>query len=469
MDCARRARSTWRLICAAPASLAALSACTLVACAGHSPSARASLLPLEAPTSIQVPASSVRHRALPAVNINVDDGISPDEAALLAVAGNLELRAYRSQLAVSRAQIIEAGILPNPVFSGALELPMAGATEGTSAGYSGGIEWELTALAGRSARRGAAAENQRAVELDIAWQEWQVAAQARATVYDIVALGEALGVAREAESLATQDAERLAEARKTELVTVLDLASARTAAAEAHVRSVDLQNELVSYHLLLVSLLGLAPEAQVRISSETVMPDQLQVPSFEELRAGLRERRIDLLALESGYKSQSLAYRAAVRARIPRMSIGLVEARDTADLITTGLALSIDLPVFDRHQGEIAAQDAGREQLLAEYQARVYQAESDIAALLAELRWIDESEQALQVQEPEQSQLVELLHQGLLSGVVDASDYYSAWTRLYELRLELIAKGQARMHARIKLQSASGVYEFPVAAQGDRE
>ena len=72
----------------------------------------------------------------------------------------------------------------------------------------------------------------------------------------------------------------------------------------------------------------------------------------------MEERRLDLLALKMGYQSQEERLRAAVLAQVPKINIGFAHASDTTHVITTGFAVTIDLPIFDRNQGHIAIETA---------------------------------------------------------------------------------------------------------------
>jgi|GEM_PF-5916531 len=47
--------------------------------------------------------------------MNIDDGLSPDEAAILAVLANPGLKAVRNGNMVAHAQLIQAKLLPNIV------------------------------------------------------------------------------------------------------------------------------------------------------------------------------------------------------------------------------------------------------------------------------------------------------------------------------------------------------------------
>ena len=50
-----------------------------------------------------------------------------------------------------------------------------------------------------------------------------------------------------------------------------------------------------------------------------------------------------------------------------RLSVGSTSLRNPTDVRTQSLAITISLPIFDRNQGNIAIEDATREQLRQEY------------------------------------------------------------------------------------------------------
>src|SRR5665648_461618 len=149
--------------------------------------------------SISLQASQIHHPLLRPVNFDMRDGLSPDEAAILAVIANPQLRALRDQKGLAQAQLIQAGILPNPQFSYSLDLPMAGATQGTVKAYGLGLSWDIVSLLTRGAKMAAAQNQAQAVDLEVAWQEWQVAQAARLQVYRLAFLDRQLAVARDEE------------------------------------------------------------------------------------------------------------------------------------------------------------------------------------------------------------------------------------------------------------------------------
>lgn len=105
------------------------------------------------------------------IEINGLDGLSPDEAALLAVLVNPSLRLERDQRGIARAQLLQARLLPNPQRSYALETPVEGSTTGATNAFGFGLTWEVTALISRSARNDAATENCNGMDLSITWSQ----------------------------------------------------------------------------------------------------------------------------------------------------------------------------------------------------------------------------------------------------------------------------------------------------------
>src|SRR4051794_37698012 len=133
----------------------------------------------------------------PDVRVDLADGLSPDEAAMIAVAVHPTLRAERNRVGVSSAQLLQAGILPNPQLSANVDPVVGGNTTDTVTGYGVGLSWEVTALIARDARVAAASAGAASVRLDVAWKEWQAAQAARLAVFDLAALEEQAALADE--------------------------------------------------------------------------------------------------------------------------------------------------------------------------------------------------------------------------------------------------------------------------------
>ncbi|MCB1693414.1 MAG: TolC family protein, partial [Pseudomonadales bacterium] len=129
-------------------------------------------------------------------------------------------------------------------------------------------------------------------------------------------------------------------------------------------------------------LLGLAPYAQVEITPPG-LPEPVPADSATTKLSDIAERRPDLMALKAGYVEQEARVRAAVLNQVPSIGLSLNRSRDTSDVRTNGLGVSLTLPFLNGSRGDIAIERASREQLRAEYVARLSHAGSDIDKLLS--------------------------------------------------------------------------------------
>jgi len=149
-------------------------------------------------TTLRISISRFQNNPPEPLAIDLRRGIGPDEAAAIALYSNPALRAIRDRRGLAAAQLVQAGILPNPVVSYSRDYVTGGNTAGTTTGYNFSAGWELSSLIPFLPKQTAARRNFRSVDLDVAWQEWQVAVNAGTAVYRVVALEAQTGQAQEA-------------------------------------------------------------------------------------------------------------------------------------------------------------------------------------------------------------------------------------------------------------------------------
>src|SRR6184192_3426699 len=122
-------------------------------------------------TMLRIPASRFQNQSAEQLPIDLRRGIGPDDAATIALYSNPALRAIRNRRGLAAAQLIQAGILPNPVVSYARDFVTGGSTAGTRDGYTFSAGWEFSALIPFLPKQTAARKNFQSVDLDVAWQE----------------------------------------------------------------------------------------------------------------------------------------------------------------------------------------------------------------------------------------------------------------------------------------------------------
>ena len=331
-----------------------------------------------------------------------------------------DLRAVRAQQGVGRAQVIEAGLLPDPVLSGSYNVLLAG--PGIADAIGATLTTNLTALVTLAPRRRAAQASAMQVDANVVWQEWQTISQAQTLTIDLVEQGrmlrrldETLGLLRMRGDIA---ARALAQGNAT-LQVIAPFAVELTALQTERDAAALLQEQRWQR---LAALLGLQPGVRPQLSTALHIP---VIGPAEALRllATLPQRRPDLIALQLGYRAQEENLRAAVLAQFPALTLGPNYGNDTSRVQSVGPSLSITLPLLNRNRGQVAIQRATREQLRQEYAARLATAEGGARALLANLDLLERQLRAARAGLAGAEALAASADQGLRAGNLDVLSY----------------------------------------------
>lgn len=312
--------------------------------------------------AMTVPASTLDIPGLKPEPFDPDKGLTQTNVITLAVADNPRLKALRQQAGVAQAQMLEAGLLPDPQLSGGLS------KSSLFTGYDASLAADIRSLVLRSAARGAARAHLNAVNLDILWQEWQVAAQARQLYIQTQEFDRLRQVLDQRRTLLATLYERDQSSLQQGFVTVGAVTADFSAwdSAETAWRTFQLQDNQARHAL--DELLGLLPDVQLRLQGT---PEEHTVTEVEYRSAlAALPRRPDLLALQAGYRSQEEQLREAILGQFPLISVGVDKARDpTEGIQSIGFNVTLTIPLFNRNRGAIAVGRASREQLHQAYQA----------------------------------------------------------------------------------------------------
>ncbi|MBU6410076.1 MAG: TolC family protein [Verrucomicrobia bacterium] len=387
----------------------------------------------------------------PALTVPVDKldlpGLKPhpiptnglDETAIvtLAVLNDPDLKAARLQAGVADAQVLEAGLLPDPQVSGGLSQ----SPEHT--GYSIGLGEDIQALITRGAAKAAAKARARQVRLDILWQEWQVAGQARETFIQLRADQRLLALLEPFQKLLAgicgKDQAALARNDVTIGAASSDLRS--LAGVEANLRQTQLDANQGRH--VLAALLGLEPDAPVPLAGAG-RDHLLTQAQFGAALAALPRRRADLLALQAGYESQEQSLREAILAQFPAISAGVQQARSAEEGVhSIGFTVNVTLPLFNRNRGRIAIQRATRALLYQTWQARLDQAASQADQLWRASRIMAARLHDLEIHASDTKTGISAADRDYRAGNLSASEY-----------LALVSDWQAEQMQEIQLRAS---------------
>ena len=446
-----RRRKTSRSVRAGTIAVTLL-AVTLGGCVSYRPS------PLPAgpdlavsPRRLTVDAARLRVQPLKSITIDVSDGLDPLEVAVLAVLNSPDLVAKRRAAKVSDAQVFSAGLLPDPQLSLSIDRPVAGPD--TQTAYAANLGLDLAGLLARNYAHRAARQSARQTDLDLLWSEWNTAQQARQLAETAMA-GEARAVVlRKVLALAAERYVGSARALQNRDVTLQTNAADLAAKLDARTQLTTAEHDAAKARGDLNALLGLR--------AEVVLPLVAAPPSagydaaaVAQALASLPDRRPDLLALKVGYGAQDASLRKAILAQFPLNNLAAAYARDPAGTTTKGLALTLALPIFNGGRGEARVQLATREQLRAEYLARLDQTDAEVRGAERERSTARAAVTALSVDVPRLESLWRPAMAAYDRRDIDSQTYLTLSQNVLAKRAELDDKALAARLAEIALETA---------------
>lgn len=342
----------------------------LCACAAYHP------LPLARQPAFTPEVAVLAHSApLPPAPLSVE------QVAALAVEDDPDLRAVRAQHGIAEAQLIAAGVLPNPRLGGAILPLLAG--PGNTTAWNAALSVDVKALVTLQARKQVAREAVRQVDAQVLWQEWQVAGQARLLAVDLIEGGRYLALLSEERDLLAGRLQRVQAAVAAGNLTLASASPYVLAQQTAQTQVDDEARRLLGQRHQLNALLGLAPEIAVPLADSVDLPP-LDIGDIQAELPGLAQRRPDLVALQLGYRAQDARLRVAILSQFPNLLFGVFGGSDNAKVRNAGPQVNMDLPLFDRNQGGVAIEQATRAMLHEEYAARLTAAHGQVRAILVE-------------------------------------------------------------------------------------
>lgn len=385
------------------------------------------------------------------------DGLSPDEASILAVLGNKSLISARDQLGIADAQIFQAGILPNPQLSYSADKPSHGNTDGTNTAYSFSIDWEVTSLIARHSKIRSEKIKKKSVKLDIAWQEWQIAQAARLSEYNILGLNEQSKYLESIVERLKENSELLQKELKKGEVTELEALAAQTSYLQAKQRQLELKKQIIDEKFNLKELIGLPAKSKLKLQN-IILPSKIEPKTLKNNYSDIENKRLDLLALKQIIKSQNYSIHIAFQHKFPRINLGFTHAKDNGALYTKGISIGIDFPIFDHNNQQIELEKNTYLQLKDEYKNRLFMAKSNITRLKSSIIQTNGLiAHASMVLSP-LDKLVKSYHKAVKEGQADILSYYNSLNNLTDKKIEIISLKMNLIQERIALDLSTGKY-----------
>lgn len=433
-------------------NIAILAAASVAGCASYHAAPLPTRPDLKSSFSaLKINPAWLRLEPLKSVTVDPAAGLDPLQVAVIAVLTSPDLEAKRAALGVNAAQVFAAGLLPDLQFTAGVDLPTAGPDNQTA--YSISPSLDLAGLIARGNLRRAAQFTAQQADLDLLWAEWGTAQQARQLAETILADEARAAYLRRILALAADRAARSAVALEHRDVTTQTAAADLAAKLDAQTLLAGVEHDALKARRDLNALLGL--DAAVVLPLEPgADPSRYDAAALSRAEDALAQRRPDLLALRAGYDAQDANLRKAVLAQFPINQIAASFAKDTAGSVTQGVSIAGALPIFNGGRGEARLQEATREQLRAEYQARLDQTDAEVKAAVAELASASAQVQSLRVEVPRLEALVKPAAAAFDRRDLDSQAYLTLEQNALSRRADLDARELSVRLAEIQIETA---------------
>ncbi len=388
---------------------------------------------------------------------DLTDGLSEDELVSIALTLNPDLRARRLEIGAAEALLLGAGILPNP---------KAGVTWRTGISGADGHALDANLLMDilqpwlRATRQEVATANVETVCAEIVAEEWRLVRATRIALLDVTSALQIAAMLDEAVGIRSHMLDLAEKSRAAGEGTDLDVSSAELELAEMQRDQRFAQADVAVAKLRLNAVLGLPPDYELRLTgigapaSITVFGELSNSDLEQRLLAG----RYELRALEAAYRRAEFELDLAIKGKYPSLQLGLGLERESEGDSFLGPAMGLELPIFDRNQGEIAAKLANRDRARADYVATLHRLRAGAYDARARLRT---ARREIEAQErdvlPKVRRNQDLIEGAFRVGDVGVLDWVTAQQRALRAQrtyLETLLRYQRNV---IEIEAATGV------------
>jgi len=299
--------------------------------------------------------------------------LTADTAVAVALLGNRELQATLEGLGIAQADLLEAGLLRNPLLGGELRFPASPVRP-----FEVTVAQPILEVFLLPVRKRVAAAAFVAARLRVTDAVLGVEAETRASCFRAQGAEQALALARTA-AAAAQAAAALADRQhQAGNITDLDLATEQALASQATLDVARGELELAAARERLQRDMGLdGAFTSWKVAAQLPALPAADVP-LAGLEAAAVERRQDLAALRQETAAAARALPLARTAAIDQAEVGLHSERDVGGRTTTGPSATVSVPIFNWGQAARRRAEARYRQARDRYQARGAAVQSEV-------------------------------------------------------------------------------------------
>lgn len=311
-----------------------------------------------------------------AISAMLDRELSAEEAVQLALLNNRELRAVYEELNLAQADLVQAGLLRNPVFSGEVRFGV----DGSGTGVVLDATQEFVSLLWLPLRKSRAEAQFEAAKLRVTASIIDVAGEVRMAYYEHVAAEQTAEMRRTVVEATRASYELAKRVRAAGNSTDLDVANERDLHEQTKLDLALAEENVTVTRETLTAMMGLwGEQTRWRVASRlpAIPADELAEQSEDSLERQAVDASLDLAIArrEIEIASRSLGI-AKPFSWLTDTIAGVASERDLDGSWSVGPSLSLPVPLFNQGQAAIGRAQAQLRQAAEHYYARAVEIRS---------------------------------------------------------------------------------------------
>ena len=309
--------------------------------------------------------------------------LSVDAAVQIALLNNQQLQATYEDLGITQADVVEAGLLENPVFFGQARFP-------DKSPSMTNLEFEVTQnflnILMLPARKKLAAMQFEEVKLRVADEVLKLADDVRAAYYQTLGASQIKQMRQHIAEAAATSYEMARRIHAAGNISDLNLASEQGHYEQARMDYAESTTIVVETREQLIRLMGLWG-AQTQWKVPGMLPDvPAQEIALEHLESLAIKNRLDLASARQEVEVLAQALGVTLDWRwIGKADVGISTERDPDGQWVTGPSLTLELPIFNQRQADIAKLEARLRQGQQRLAAQAVNIRSEVRSLRSRL------------------------------------------------------------------------------------
>ena len=388
--------------------------------------------------------------------------LTVDAAVQIALVNNRDLQATYEDLSVAQADLVQAGLLENPVFGVGVVFPIAGAVQ---RGFTLSIVEDFLGLFTLAARKRIAQSELEAAELRVADGVLRVAYDVQSTFFRLQCARQVAAMRRTISQAGDAALDLGRRQREAGNINDLDLANQEGLYEQVRTDLVRSEGDVLTAQERLTRLMGLwGPDAAYRVAEKLPELPETEVP-LEHMEAVAIARRLDLRAAHAEAQAVSHALALTKNYRwLGSPSVGATYERSPEGFSVLGPEASVELPIFDQKQAAVARLEGQLRAALSRETALAVTIRSEVrearGRLLASRAIVERYAQVIVPLRERAVALSQQQHDAMLLGVYQLIQAKQSEVNAYR---EFIETLRDYWSARVDLERATGGALAPTA------